>query len=552
MPARSSCTWPSGQLSRALERDLSKACAEAAQRILDADVLLLCTGAGFSADSGLAVYADVARVDAYAHRHLRYHDICQPGWLDAEPELFWGFWGQCFNDYRRTAPHDGYQMIGDWADTFFRQSDFADAVRRRLQKARWPMQAPEDPKLPYEVGDMPGAFFAFTSNVDAHHFDWFTASEIRECHGNVELYQCASGCEAIWRAPLNFRFIVDKKDMLAPAYPEAAPEEAEVEGSQESELCIACAGTRMLLNEQCPLCDGAGCFPQDCCEFAGQSTVSEGKPRIGDVRGGGRPFLLRHMPGTPPDATAAGFVGNHPKCPQCGSDARPAILMFGDWSWQDFDAQERRWMAWTAAVTQEMCARKDAGQAPVRAVVLELGAGNNVPTVRHTSESQLLAWHKAGADVKLVRINPDLPLADHPNLKPNGKLNHLVISIMARGLSSLRMIQSAMLVTKPTGDPPRLLGIESAEEEQLPEELANQRDWTQIRSAFETQNGGQQTLSATQVYNVAFSDKERSEYSLAEFATDLRSLRKLTGRTDCPGLDELTWAEVQHFFETFG
>ena len=36
--------------------------ALAAERIRDADCLLLTTGAGFSADSGLAVYVDVAKV----------------------------------------------------------------------------------------------------------------------------------------------------------------------------------------------------------------------------------------------------------------------------------------------------------------------------------------------------------------------------------------------------------------------------------------------------------------------------------------------------------
>ena len=79
-------------------------------------------GAGFSADSGLAVYADVAKahqfirlhmnlwtwcvggtfveclyleVPAYRDRKLTYQDVCQPHWLFEEPDLFWGFWGQC-------------------------------------------------------------------------------------------------------------------------------------------------------------------------------------------------------------------------------------------------------------------------------------------------------------------------------------------------------------------------------------------------------------------------------------------------------------------------
>merc|ERR1712232_194940 len=95
-------------------------CGEAARYISEADVFLLCTGAGFSADSGLAIYADVAKVEAYVARDLKYHDICQPLWLSSEPALFWGFWGQCFNDYRSTAPHDGYEILNRWADRRFR------------------------------------------------------------------------------------------------------------------------------------------------------------------------------------------------------------------------------------------------------------------------------------------------------------------------------------------------------------------------------------------------------------------------------------------------
>ena len=75
------------------------------------------------------------------------------------------------------------------------------------------------PAEPYEVPGHAGAFYIFTSNVDAHHYDWFQPQEIRECHGNVELYQCAFGrarCgPGIWRAPMNFRFLVDPEKMLA-------------------------------------------------------------------------------------------------------------------------------------------------------------------------------------------------------------------------------------------------------------------------------------------------------------------------------------------------
>ena len=43
-----------------LKTDYEDLCKAAAKCIHDADVLVVCTGAGFSADSGLAVYVDIA------------------------------------------------------------------------------------------------------------------------------------------------------------------------------------------------------------------------------------------------------------------------------------------------------------------------------------------------------------------------------------------------------------------------------------------------------------------------------------------------------------
>ena len=82
----------------------------------------------------------------------------------------------------------------------------------------------------------PGAFFSYTSNVDAHFYDVLDAGEIRECHGNVELYQCggrrvvvedeeegekvlymSKKCSrSVWRAPSNLApYAVSTETMLA-------------------------------------------------------------------------------------------------------------------------------------------------------------------------------------------------------------------------------------------------------------------------------------------------------------------------------------------------
>ena len=76
-----------------------------------------------------------------------------------------------------------------------------------------------------------------------------------------------------------------------------------------------------------------------------------------------------------------------PHCPDCGAVARPNILMFGDWGWNEARTalQQARYEDWRAAA-----------QSPV---VIELGAGTAIPSVRLFGERQ---------GVPLIRINPDV------------------------------------------------------------------------------------------------------------------------------------------------
>lgn len=74
-----------------------------------------------------------------------------------------------------------------------------------------------------------------------------------------------------------------------------------------------------------------------------------------------------------------------PTCPHCGGLARPNVLMFGDWQWLNFRERIqhdrlKRWLAHTE-----------------RPVIIELGAGNHIPTVRVFGHS---------TDAPMIRINP--------------------------------------------------------------------------------------------------------------------------------------------------
>ncbi len=79
-----------------------------------------------------------------------------------------------------------------------------------------------------------------------------------------------------------------------------------------------------------------------------------------------------------------------PSCPGCGGLARPNILMFGDWGWDSGRSQEQfgRLADWLETI------------ASARLVVVELGAGKAIPTVRRFSEQMV---NQFGAS--LVRIN---------------------------------------------------------------------------------------------------------------------------------------------------
>jgi len=85
-----------------------------------------------------------------------------------------------------------------------------------------------------------------------------------------------------------------------------------------------------------------------------------------------------------------------PLCPSCGCIARPNVLMFGDSSWvpDRSNGQQLRLAGWLGG------ARSGA------LVVLELGAGTAVPTVRMTSERVA-----RGLGATLVRINLREPQA---------------------------------------------------------------------------------------------------------------------------------------------
>ena len=117
------------------------------------------------------------------------------------------------------------------------------------------------------------------------------------------------------------------------------------------------------------------------------------------------------------DTVSVRALGELPVHPRTGRLARPNVLMFGDWDWVDSRsrAQAQRLESWLSVI--------DLGST----VVVEVGAGTALPTVRHFGERLLSA---GGA---LVRVNP------RESHGPAG-----TISIPMGGLEGLSAIQESL------------------------------------------------------------------------------------------------------------
>lgn len=121
------------------------------------------------------------------------------------------------------------------------------------------------------------------------------------------------------------------------------------------------------------------------------------------------------------DEAACRLMGPLPSCPGCGGLARPNILMFDDGGWQG-EHDGRRMQALGRAIGGMR-----------RPVVVEIGAGSAVPTVRHFSESLLEASAPPGA--RLVRIN-----LHEPQVPPGGRAVGLPMS----GLAALQALHERL------------------------------------------------------------------------------------------------------------
>ena len=299
-----------------------------------------------------------------------------------------------------------------------------------------------------------GCFFNYTSNVDAHAYDHWGAHEVRECHGNVELMQCAARCSfsCLWRAPgAGACWRVNTQTMLA------------TPGLAEQEQPLSQKVVQDRTNSQEEPC--------------------ERRAAVGATTGTARTHALRELLAAAPSLAAcdaARFPADEfPRCTACGASARPAVCMFNDGAWVEYKPAAHRYDEWAESVSElaaerrattaapeaisatamdsvpsgKAVAKESASpdkpaakarpqQQPLRVVVLEIGAGLRVTTVRREAENMACEWGKHGAQVTLVRVNPDFPVADDPaEMALHGVA---YVPLVSGALSALRLMDEAV------------------------------------------------------------------------------------------------------------
>jgi NAD-dependent SIR2 family protein deacetylase len=117
------------------------------------------------------------------------------------------------------------------------------------------------------------------------------------------------------------------------------------------------------------------------------------------------------------DVDQCRLVSPLPRCPRCHELARPQILMFNDWRFI-MDAVEKQQIQFDAWVSRAK-----------NIVTIEIGAGTNLPSIRHFSECTNKGF--------LIRINPT-------DARISKAYNKQGVSLPVGALEGLRGIVAAM------------------------------------------------------------------------------------------------------------
>ena len=162
----------------------------ASQVIQQADALVIAAGAGMGVDSGLPDFRGREgfwqAYPALAKAKLDFTQVASPHTFEVDPALAWGFYGHRLDLYRRTIPHQGFEILRQWGES----------------KAL--------------------GYWVFTSNVDGQFQKaGFSKESMNECHGSIHHLQCINDCHGhIWSADGFFPEVNEEHCLLRNALPQ--------------------------------------------------------------------------------------------------------------------------------------------------------------------------------------------------------------------------------------------------------------------------------------------------------------------------------------------
>lgn len=164
----------------------------AAQAVCNADFLLLASGAGLSADSGLATFQTLtAKMGAQLGEGVTYDHAAGSDTMARDPGLFYAFWLACHRNYQTAEPHTGYDVLREW---------------RLLVEGRAACRNDADEGLSVSAQPARPAF-VLTSNVDGWSISRQVAARdgLAQIHGSIHQWQCGG-------TPSGKRFPTFRKD----------------------------------------------------------------------------------------------------------------------------------------------------------------------------------------------------------------------------------------------------------------------------------------------------------------------------------------------------
>ena len=219
-----------------------------------------------------------------------------------------------------------------------------------------------------------GNVYAYTSNIDGHFRRTTLSAHLCEIHGCAEEWICGGTMSSGSEAALS----CTSTAILRPPIDDIARFERlckQAMDEEDQQMGMAAASVR----EDDPTSSSTGC---------GCIGVMNSPPRCNSQ-----------------SATSDCWDCLPPTCATCGGRLRPSVLMFGDEDsalLEHLSAASARYQEWEDAMESAI-----SSDSTLSLVVLEIGCGTRVPSVRMETESVVRDARLRGARAHLIRINPD-------------------------------------------------------------------------------------------------------------------------------------------------